>query len=105
MIKPTKERALWITQAPYLSMKHYQTPTSTGVAHHGVFLIENGEIKGPGENLRFEESIPEALKRVEALSPSRLIYNPVALNSPGGAVIPAMKIKDFRFIGSTNRTV
>ena len=105
MIKQTKDRALWITKVHYLGMKHHQTATMTGIAQHGVFLIENGEVKGPVENLRFEESIPEALKRVESLSPARLIYNPVNLNSPGGIVVPAMKIKDFRFIGSTKRTV
>ena len=105
MIAQCEKPALWITKLHYLGMKHYQTATMTGIAQHGVFLIENGEIKGPVENLRFEESIPEALKRVEALSPSRLIYQPRSLSAPSGIVAPAMKIRDFRFVGSTQRSV
>jgi predicted Zn-dependent protease len=105
MIKECKKPTLWITKVHYLGMKHYQTATMTGIAQHGVFLIEDGEVKGPVENLRFEESIPEALKRVDALSPSRLVFNPASFGAPSGVVLPAIKIKDFRFIGSTRRTV
>lgn len=105
MIKNSKKPTLWITKLHYLGMKHYQTATMTGVAQHGVFLIENGEIVGPVENIRFEESIPEALKRIEAMSEPRLIFAPLSLGAPGGVVAPAMKIKDFRFVGSTKRTV
>ena len=105
MIKNTTRPALWITKVHYLGMKHYQTATMTGVVQHGVFLVENGEVKAPVENLRFEESIPEALKRVEAMSPSRLVFTPMGFGVPSGLVVPAMKIKDFRFVGSTKRTV
>lgn len=105
MIKNSKSPTLWITKLHYLGMKHYQTATMTGVAQHGVFLVENGEVKAPVENLRFEESIPEALKRVQAMSPSRLVFTPMGFGAPSGLVVPAMKIKDFRFVGSTKRTV
>jgi len=105
MIAQSKKPTLWITKLHYLGMKHYQTATMTGVAQHGVFLIENGKVQSPVENLRFEESIPESLKRVEAMSPSRLIFQPVSLTAPAGLVAPAMKIRDFRFVGSTKRTL
>jgi PmbA protein len=104
MIKNCIKPTLWITKLHYLGMKHYQTATMTGIAQHGVFLIENGEVISPVENLRFEESIPEALKRVVAMSPSRLVFDPLSLSFPTGTVAPAMKIKDFRFVGSTKRT-
>jgi len=104
MIKNSKEPALWITKLHYPGMKHYQTATMTGVAQHGVFLIENGQVKAPVENIRFEESIPEALKRVEAMSAPRLVFDPLSFSHPGGVVVPAMKVKQFRFVGSTKRT-
>ena len=105
MIKSSQRPTLWITKLHYLGMKHYQTATMTGVVQHGTFLIENGKVVAPVENLRFEESIPEALKRVEAMSPSRLVFDPRVFGSPSGLALPAMKIKEFRFIGSTKRTV
>ncbi len=104
MIRQSKEPTLWITKLHYPGMKHYQTATMTGVAQHGVFLIENGKVVSPVENVRFEESIPEALKRVEAMSESRLVFDPLSPSLPSGVVAPAMKIKQFRFVGSTNRT-
>ncbi len=104
MIKNSKEPTLWITKLHYPSMKHYQTATMTGIAQHGVFLVENGKVQSPVENMRFEESIPEALKRVEAMSESRLVFDPLSLSVPSGVVVPAMKIKQFRFVGSTQRT-
>ena len=105
MIKNSKEPTLWITKLHYPGMKHYQTATMTGIAQHGVFLVENGKVQTPVENLRFEESIPEALKRVEAMSESRLVFDPLSLSIPSGVVVPAMKIKQFRFVGSTSRHV
>ena len=105
MIKHSQKPTLWVTKVHYLGMKHFQTATMTGVAQHGVFLVENGEVIAPVENLRFEESIPEALKRVEAMSKPTLDFDPLSLGAAGGIVLPAMKIRDFRFVGSTKRTV
>lgn len=104
MIEHSKEPTLWITKLHYPGMKHYQTATMTGIAQHGVFLVENGKVQSPVENIRFEESIPQALQRVEAMSEPRLVFDPLALSVPSGVVVPAMKIKQFRFVGSTKRT-
>lgn len=105
MIQNVKRPTLWITKLHYLGMKHYQTATMTGIAQHGVFLVENGSVVAPVENVRFEESIPEALKRVESMSESRLVFDPARFGFPGGVVAPAIKIQNFRFVGSTARTI
>lgn len=105
MIANSKNPTLWITKAHYLAIKHNQTATMTGIGHHGVFLIENnGKTVTPAENVRFEQNMVEAFSRVEALSPSRLVFDPMSLSFPSGVVAPAMKIKQFRLIGSTTRT-
>jgi predicted Zn-dependent protease len=57
MIASCEEPALWITKLHYLGMKHFQTATMTGIAQHGVFLVENGKVTKPVENVRFEEVI------------------------------------------------
>ena len=105
MIDSCQQPTLWITKLHYLGMKHFQTATMTGIAQHGVFLIEKGKVSQCMENVRFEEIIPEALKRVEMMGPSRLVFDPMSAGMPSGTVVPAMKIKDFRFVGSTKRTM
>ncbi|HEX9721861.1 MAG TPA: TldD/PmbA family protein [Candidatus Paceibacterota bacterium] len=105
IIQNCKQPTLWITKLHYLGIKHYQTATMTGIAQHGVFLVENGKVRGPVENVRFEERIADALSRVEAMSEPRLVFDPLDLTFPFSTVVPAAKIKQFRFVGSTSRTV
>ena len=105
IIRNCKKPTLWITKLHYLGIKHYQTATMTGIAQHGVFLVENGKVQGPVENVRFEERIADALSRVEAMSEPRLVFDPLDLTFPFSTVIPTVKIKQFRFVGSTSRTI
>jgi predicted Zn-dependent protease len=105
MIARSKKQTLWITKPHYVAMKHSKTCIMTGVFHHGVFLVENGKVVAPVENVRFEQNMVEAFSQVEEISPSRLVFDPRSLSFPTGVVVPAMKIKNFRFVGSTERTV
>ena len=70
------ERGLWVTRFHYVNIVHPLQTILTGMTRDGTFLIENGEIKGPVKNLRFTQSILEALQagRVErhAEAPTRL---------------------------------
>jgi predicted Zn-dependent protease len=45
-----------------------QTKTVTGMTRDGTFLVENGEIKRPVKNLRFNQSLLELFSKVDALS-------------------------------------
>lgn len=102
MIRASKWPTLWITKVHYLGFNHFQTGTLTGVGQHGVFLIANGEVVGPVENVRFEMPIPEALQRVTHLGEPQLTGGGLGGESP--YVIPPMRIEGFRFIGATGRT-
>jgi predicted Zn-dependent protease len=65
-----------------------QTLLYTGLTRDGTFYIENGAIKFPIKNLRFNESPIIMLNNVEAIG------KPVRL---GGNLVPPLKIRDFTF--------
>jgi len=62
----------------------------------GTFLVENGEVKRPVKNVRFNQSLLELFSNVEELS------EPVRSTSPfGGPTIvqPGVLARDFNFTG------
>jgi predicted Zn-dependent protease len=68
----------------------------TGMTRDGTFLIENGRVTGGVRNMRFNQSIIEALGRCEFAN---------ALHRTGGysysIVVPAVKIEGFTFSSGT----
>ncbi|HNH59531.1 MAG TPA: metallopeptidase TldD-related protein, partial [Cyclobacteriaceae bacterium] len=66
----------------------------TGLTRDGTFYIENGKIKHPIKNFRFNESPIIMLNNLETLGKQER-----AVTSEGSpnAFIPSMKIRDFTF--------
>ena len=87
LIKST-EKGILVTRFWYIRSVDPQTLLLTGLTRDGTFYIENGEIKFPIKNFRFNESPIIMLNNVEALG------KPVRT---GSGMIPPMKIKDFTF--------
>jgi len=87
LIKST-EKGILVTRFWYIRSVDPQTLLLTGLTRDGTFYIENGEIKFPIKNFRFNESPVIMLNNVEALG------KPVRT---GSGMIPPMKIKDFTF--------
>ncbi|WP_316821765.1 TldD/PmbA family protein [Pedobacter gandavensis] len=87
LIKST-EKGILVTRFWYIRSVDPQTLLLTGLTRDGTFYIENGEIKFPVKNFRFNESPVIMLNNVEALG------KPVRT---GSGMIPAMKIRDFTF--------
>ncbi|MCJ0743644.1 TldD/PmbA family protein [Pedobacter montanisoli] len=87
LIKST-EKGILVTRFWYIRMVDPQTLLLTGLTRDGTFYIENGEIKFPIKNFRFNESPVIMLNNVEALG------KPVRT---GSGLIPPMKIRDFTF--------
>lgn len=63
MIKSVK-RGLLVTRLWYVRVLNPKALNVTGMTRDGTFLIENGKIIKPVKNLRFNQSIPEALNNV-----------------------------------------
>jgi predicted Zn-dependent protease len=87
LIKGT-EKGILVTRFWYIRSVDPQTLLLTGLTRDGTFYIENGEIKFPLKNFRFNESPVIMLNNVEALG------KPVRT---GSGMIPPMKIRDFTF--------
>jgi predicted Zn-dependent protease len=87
MIKSTR-RGILVTRLWYIRALDPQTLLYTGLTRDGTFYIEDGKIKYPVKNFRFNESPIVMLNNIEALGiPERI----------NGNMIPPMKIRDFTF--------
>lgn len=87
LIKDTKKGIL-VTRFWYIRTVDPQTLLYTGLTRDGTFYIENGKIKHPIKNFRFNESPIIMLNNLEALGKQ------VRVN---GSLIPYMKVRDFTF--------
>lgn len=87
MIAGTR-RGILVTRLWYIRQLDPQTLLYTGLTRDGTFYIENGEIKYPIKNFRFNESPIIMLNNLEALGKPQRIQ---------GCMIPPMKIRDFTF--------
>lgn len=87
LIKSTKKGIL-VTRLWYIRGVDPQTLLFTGLTRDGTFYIENGQIKHPVKNFRFNESPIIMLNNLETLGQQVRI---------DGNLIPYMKIRDFTF--------
>jgi len=93
LIKGT-EKGILVTRLWYIRPVDPQTLLFTGLTRDGTFYIENGQIKFPIKNFRFNESPVIMLNNLEALGiPERTVSG----ESFQSALIPPMKIKEFTF--------
>lgn len=97
MIKDTQKGVL-VTRFWYIRAVDPQTLLFTGLTRDGTFYIENGKIKHPIKNFRFNESPIIMLNNLETLGRSERAVT--SEGGPGGGqnlMIPSMKIRDFTF--------
>jgi len=93
MIKDTKKGVL-VTRFWYIRAVDPQTLLFTGLTRDSTFYIENGKIKHPIKNFRFNESPVIMLNNLETLGKQMRV--PAGFGG-GSMLIPAMKIRDFTF--------
>jgi predicted Zn-dependent protease len=92
MIKDTKKGIL-VTRMWYIREVDPQTVLYTGLTRDGTFYIENGKIKFPIKNLRFNESTVVMLNNIEAIGKQERVQGESGISS----LIPALKVRDFTF--------
>ena len=93
------DRGILVTRFHYTNPMHRLKTVITGMTRDGTFLIENGEITGALKNLRFTQSILEALSEVEAISDK---YGIIRMEYIKASVCaPALHVRKFHFTGST----
>ncbi|VEP12642.1 putative Zn-dependent protease-like protein [Hyella patelloides LEGE 07179] len=87
------EKGILVTRAWYVRYVNPRTLEVTGMTRDGTFLIENGKIAYPIQNLRFNQSLPEMLKNISALG---------KVKRCGRGVIPTCKVENFHFSSVTD---
>ena len=88
------ERGILVTRTWYIRMVDPQTVLLTGLTRDGTFYIENGVIKHPIKNFRFNESPVIMLNNIDELGkPVRIAGD----ESNFSMMIPPMKLRDFTF--------
>ncbi|WP_080239501.1 TldD/PmbA family protein [Spirosoma rigui] len=93
MIKST-QRGILVTKLWYIREVDPQTILLTGLTRDGTFYIENGKIKHPVKNFRFNESPVIMLNNLETLGkPERVL----STESNQSYLVPPMKIREFTF--------
>lgn len=93
LIKGT-EKGILVTRLWYIRQVDPQTVLLTGLTRDGTFYIENGQIKYPVKNFRFNESPVIMLNNLDALGkPERTVSGESGMH----AMIPPMRIRDFTF--------
>ena len=83
------KRGVLINRFWYTNWVDQQTLLLTGLTRDGIFLIENGEIVGPVNNFRFNQSVMELFANVEALGS---VLQPT---SSADIRVPALRAHDF----------
>ncbi|KKQ93939.1 MAG: Peptidase U62 modulator of DNA gyrase [candidate division CPR2 bacterium GW2011_GWC1_39_9] len=95
MIKKVK-RGILVTRFHYVNAHHYKILNITGMTRDGTFLIENGKIVGGIKNLRFTQSVPEALSNVLEIGKDLKLVENI-----GNILAPALRISKFNFTSKT----
>jgi len=93
------ERGLLVTRLHYANVVNPMDAVITGMTRDGTFLIEGGAIVGPVKNLRFTQSIPEALKSAEMVGRDRELAGEFFF---ADSLVPALKLGDFQFTSASD---
>jgi predicted Zn-dependent protease len=92
------KRGLLVTQFHYSNVVEPTKLTLTGMTRNGTFLVENGEIVGAVKNMRYTESVVEALKRVSGIGGDAKLASALF---GGWVVVPSLRVEGFGFSSGT----
>jgi predicted Zn-dependent protease len=98
MVSETK-RGLLITRFHYSNVVHPIETVITGMTRDGTWLIEDGQIQHPIKNLRFTQSILEALSNVDLIGRESALVSEFFF---AATRVPALKIGTFNFSGKSD---
>ena len=93
LIKGTKKGIL-VTRLWYIRSVDPQTLLLTGLTRDGTFYIEDGAIRYPVKNFRFNESPIIMLNNLEEMG---RVERTVSVESNANYLLPPLKVRDFTF--------
>jgi predicted Zn-dependent protease len=95
------ERGIYVTRLWYTNVIRPNETLITGVTRDGTFLIEDGKIAAPLEDMRLTDRVLRVLECVEALTARHLLWNEGEFYGRRyaiGTVAPAVRTR-LRFSG------
>ncbi|HSD48510.1 MAG TPA: TldD/PmbA family protein [Actinomycetota bacterium] len=93
------DRGLLVTRFHYSNVVHPVESTITGMTRDGTFLIRDGEVAHPVRNLRFTQSILEALANTTSIGRETELASEFFYSA---SRVPALRIEGFRFTGRSD---
>lgn len=88
------KRGIWVTRFWYVRTVHPKLSIITGMTREGTFLIENGKVTRPVKDLRFTQSMLQALDGTLAVSKTTKLQIGEFI---GASRVPALRLKAFTF--------
>lgn len=92
---------LYISNLHYLNWSDRQNGRITGMTRYACFWVEDGEIKAPIKDLRFDESLyhfwGDRLESVTEFSEINPRIGTYGSRSVGGSSVPGMMVNDFTY--------
>ncbi|MGA7617646.1 MAG: TldD/PmbA family protein [Thermoanaerobaculia bacterium] len=93
----TTERGIWVTRFNYVNgLLDPKIALMTGMTRDGTFLIENGRVTKRLPNLRWTQSMLEALSHVDGITAERRVIG-AWWNLLGGMLLPTVRIRNWKF--------
>ncbi|MGI9067283.1 MAG: TldD/PmbA family protein [Pyrinomonadaceae bacterium] len=101
MIKAT-DRGILLGRFWYIRPVDPRTALLTGLTRDGIWYIENGKIKHPVTNFRFNQSLMQLLApgNVEMIGASERVGSSEG-QGDSSALLPALKVKEFHFTSAS----
>ena len=88
LIAETK-RGILVTHFFYIRFLDQRTVLLTGLTRDGTFLIEDGKIKTPVKNFRWNESPLFMISKIDEIGRAERVS--------AGTVVPSLRVRDFNF--------
>jgi predicted Zn-dependent protease len=92
------KKGLYVTRFHYCNVVEPVSTVFTGMTRDGTFFIEDGVITRPVVNLRFTQSILDAIKNITAIGNDGRLVGSIL----GPVYAPTLCIKNFTFTGKSN---
>jgi PmbA protein len=93
------ERGLFVTRFHYSNVVNPMETTITGMTRDGTWAIEDGRIAQPVKNLRFTQSIVEALSNAEMIGRESQIAGEFFF---AASRVPGLLVRGFNFSGASD---
>ena len=91
------KRGVYVTRFHYVNVEDPISMTLTGMTRDGTFVIENGKLARPLRNLRFTQSVVDALGDCRGLTRERRFVG----TDEAPTLVPGMLLGGFAFTGQT----